>query len=66
MNLKSLATLAAAVVATSGVATTALAGQTTSFDKNEHLSQSSCSKKEASCSKKEASCSKKEASCSKK
>lgn len=77
MNIKSLAALAATVIAT-----TAYAGDTKdhkcgagSCGKKAHVTQdgdkadpkqASCSKKEGSCSKKEASCSKKEASCSKK
>ena len=78
MNLKTVAALAAAIVATS----TAYAGEadkscganskcakkelTSPADAKCSKKEASCSKKEASCSKKEASCSKKDASCSKK
>jgi hypothetical protein len=79
MNIKSIAALAATVIAT-----TAWAGETKeqkcgagSCGKKEHTCKegekcdtkhkdASCSKKDGACSKKEASCSKKDASCSKK
>ncbi len=78
MNIKTIAALATALIAS-----TAMAGGTAHKDKkcgagtcgkktasahaaSEAGSDASCSKKEASCSKKEASCSKKDASCSKK
>ncbi|HEX5371983.1 MAG TPA: hypothetical protein VFW84_04555 [Aquabacterium sp.] len=77
MNLKSIATLAAALVATSAFAAGApdkkcgagTCGKKESAAKKASdaaSKEASCSKKEASCSKKEASCSKKDASCSKK
>jgi len=75
MNLKSIAAIAATLVASSAFAagTDAKCGagscskkEIAQKDANCSKKDSSCSKKEASCSKKEASCSKKEASCSKK
>lgn len=71
MNLKTLAALAATIVA----ANTAVAGEAAKScgangkcAKKEQMSpaDAKCSKKDASCAKKDASCSKKEASCSKK
>ncbi len=81
MNIKSLATLAAAIVATSSWAaapadTKCGAGTCGKKEnvapKNSGTKDAGCSKKdagttkEASCSKKEASCSKKDAACAKK
>lgn len=71
MNLKTLATLAATIVAT----TTVVAGEAykscganSKCAKKEQMSaaDAKCSKKDASCSKKETSCSKKETSSGKK
>lgn len=76
MNLKTLAALAASIVASSAFAAAPAdkkCGAGTCGKKEasakvpkDAASEASCSKKEASCAKKEASCSKKEASCSKK
>lgn len=80
MNIKSIAAMAAAVIATTawaGETKDAKCGagacgkkETTAKDKDASCSKKdgACSKKEASCSKKdkEASCSKKDASCGKK
>ena len=79
MNIKSIATLAAAIIASSawaaapadqkcgagscGKKESSAAGKDGAKDAQK---DAACSKKEASCSKKDASCSKKEASCSKK
>ena len=71
MNLKTIAALAATIIATSTATAepaTKSCGANSKCAKKEATSpaDAKCSKKEASCSKKEASCSKKEASCSKK
>jgi len=75
MNLKSMAALAATVIASTAWAgpTDAKCGAGSCSKKAKtpetETKEASCSKKEASCSKKEekeASCSKKDASCSKK
>ncbi len=72
MNLKSIATLAATLVATSTFAagTDAKCGAGSCSKKETVQKDANCSKKESSCSKKDASCSKKdegkEAACSKK
>lgn len=75
MNLKSLATLAATIVATSAWAaapadTKCGAGtcgkKENAAPKDKGTKDASCSKKEATSGQKDAACSKKEASCSKK
>ncbi len=76
MNLKTIAALAASIVASTAFAAapadkkcgagTCGKKEASAKTPKEAASEASCSKKESGCSKKEASCSKKEASCSKK
>lgn len=74
MNLKTIAALAATIVASSAFAAApadnkcgaGTCGKKAASAKGGKASEASCSKKEASCSKKEAGCSKKDAGCSKK
>ena len=71
MNIKHLAALATALIATSAFSATPAekkcgAGSCSKKEASADKKEASCSKKDASCSKKDASCSKKDASCSKK
>ena len=74
LNIKSVATIAAALIASSVWAAGAAeqkcgagtCGKKEATCKPGAQCAASCSKKESSCSKKESSCSKKESSCSKK
>lgn len=70
MNLKTIATLAATVVAASawaaGPADQKCGAGTCGKKESSPKKDASCSKKDAGCSKKEASCSKQDAACSKK
>lgn len=65
MNIKSIATLAAAIIASSAWAA-APADKKCGAGSCSKKEASAGAKKDASCSKKDASCSKKDASCSKK
>lgn len=69
MNIKTLATLAATVIASSAWAAAPAdhkCGAGTCGKKETSTKESSCSKKDGGCSKKESSCSKKDGGCAKK
>lgn len=68
MNIKTIAALAASVIATTAWAgeKDAKCGAGTCGKKETSGKEQSCSKKDAGCSKKDAACSKKDAGCSKK